>query len=756
MFVGNCGAHGRTARVVFGERLNLALTLLQHELGRGRILLTDHIAVSLPPNFVAPVDHIIPLRGGTESVQLFQLLNPLRCRDGVYVEGAVQFRHAFASAINGDYPKAMKLVKAVAPYDVEVCNAFTKALQCLIASKPYRPRYCRFQLPAFEPLGTLLKNKAAKYTYRKLSLDKIQVPALQDSSQIIGFGFESVSSLSTFFKDTGCLPRMGGVGENPPDSSRNGDDTDAPSATTKDPNPSGKVESANPSASQPLHTSLDPLFPSSPITPGEGGAFDEEVPRTVVDCTGTTWHLLPDPIDAGAFAEVYKAISNTGTIMALKCIRLISHHVQLHDVVQEVNTACKLFNEYIVNYTSWAHIGPYLIIIMDYIAGGSLQWVLSSFPQGMPLRLVKRYASDSLKGLSYLHSHNIVHADIKPGNILISVDGGCKLSDFGSSINRRGAGRGASPLAREDRPPPRLMESEQQQQKEEEEDDGVFGLRGTARYMSPEVARGSMPTAYSDVWSLGVTLHEMLTGRLPWVWAKTTPRRTDRDGGNPEKLKRDPATGVPRTPPAFFLDPQEHNIPSLSDLNDNADGLRGGSDGGGFLLKSLPIPTKARRRSNPSDSDERLLRRFLSPTMTTTSPLPSGEVGNSGGDPTARKVSISSPCEKGNDDKPSFVRPHFNPHALRSRASPGDPLRGCSPRLPIDSLVELEGGSTSIHSISDARFVQGLANGTIEVRLQPEDFPSDEAFSLVSSCLRVTPRQRPSTAELLGHPFFII
>lgn len=95
---------------------------------------------------------------------------------------------------------------------------------------------------------------------------------------------------------------------------------------------------------------------------------------------------------------------------------------------------------------------------MEYMSGGSLYNILSAFPHGMPLKLARRYASDALKGLAYLHKHHFVHADFKPQNMLLSSDGLCRISDFGSSVKKAHAMQFAH---------------------------DVFKLRGTALYMSP-------------------------------------------------------------------------------------------------------------------------------------------------------------------------------------------------------------------------------------------------------------------------------
>ena len=81
-----------------------------------------------------------------------------------------------------------------------------------------------------------------------------------------------------------------------------------------------------------------------------------------------------------------------------------------------------------------------------------------------------------------------MHCDVKPQNVLIGMDGSCKLSDFGSCT------RVAEAAAEPD----------------------CFTIRGTPLYMSPEVTLGNPPVLVSDIWSFGITVFELLMGRTPW------------------------------------------------------------------------------------------------------------------------------------------------------------------------------------------------------------------------------------------------
>jgi serine/threonine protein kinase len=184
-----------------------------------------------------------------------------------------------------------------------------------------------------------------------------------------------------------------------------------------------------------------------------------------------------------------------GDIVALKCIDLDSNAFSADKFLEtEVSVLSEIHHPNLASFISLAVHRKMVIIVLEYVAGGTLRTVIGSYKQLLPRAAAKRFALDILNGLQYLNEHSVVHGDIKPENVLIGSDSVCKLTDFGSAVERKIA---------EHAPAPR------------EDGDGP-DLRGTAPYMAPEVAAGEMPTAASDVWSFGVLLHELITGELPW------------------------------------------------------------------------------------------------------------------------------------------------------------------------------------------------------------------------------------------------
>ncbi len=129
--------------------------------------------------------------------------------------------------------------------------------------------------------------------------------------------------------------------------------------------------------------------------------------------------------------------------------------------------------------------GPF--IVMELIDGEDLSSVIRR-TGALPPRQAARLTAEIARALGVAHANGIVHRDVKPGNVLVARDGRVKVTDFG--IARAVA-------------------------------DAQLTLPGTTlgsvHYFSPEQARGETSTAASDVYSLGIVLYELLTGRRPWV-----------------------------------------------------------------------------------------------------------------------------------------------------------------------------------------------------------------------------------------------
>jgi eukaryotic-like serine/threonine-protein kinase len=125
-----------------------------------------------------------------------------------------------------------------------------------------------------------------------------------------------------------------------------------------------------------------------------------------------------------------------------------------------------------------------LIMIMELVSGETLRD--RSARTRMPVPVVLQYARQMLSALDYAHNRGVVHRDIKPSNIMINSENEVKLVDFGIAIGEHSAELTAPGF-----------------------------MLGSVNYMSPEQIAGDKATLRSDIYSVGVTLYEILTGWLP-------------------------------------------------------------------------------------------------------------------------------------------------------------------------------------------------------------------------------------------------
>lgn len=125
-------------------------------------------------------------------------------------------------------------------------------------------------------------------------------------------------------------------------------------------------------------------------------------------------------------------------------------------------------------------------IVLEYAENGSLMSTLKAFG-AFPEKLVASFCIKILNGLAYLHANQVVHCDLKAANILTTKTGDVKLSDFGVSLNLKIKGADAGQVS------------------------------GTPNWMAPEVIELKGASTKSDIWSLGCTLIELITGKPPYA-----------------------------------------------------------------------------------------------------------------------------------------------------------------------------------------------------------------------------------------------
>ena len=138
----------------------------------------------------------------------------------------------------------------------------------------------------------------------------------------------------------------------------------------------------------------------------------------------------------------------------------------------------------IVKYYGSEVEGNFQKIYLEYVDMGSIASMLKIYGP-FPEEVVIRYTKQILLGLEYLHYHGLIHRDIKGANILVNNDGLVKLSDFGSAR--------------------KIQQS------------FLNSFIGTTCWMAPEILLDKNYEWYADIWSLGCTVFEMLTGKPPFI-----------------------------------------------------------------------------------------------------------------------------------------------------------------------------------------------------------------------------------------------
>ncbi len=209
------------------------------------------------------------------------------------------------------------------------------------------------------------------------------------------------------------------------------------------------------------------------------------------------------PLGKGGMGEVYRAHDpQLGRDVALKIlpVEVASDAERMRRFVQEAKAASSLNHPNILTVHEIGEQDSTRYIATELVEGVTLRRRLESGPIDVPEAL--GIASQAAAALGAAHAAGVLHRDIKPENLMLRPDGYVKVLDFG--------------LAKVALPPPAADAPTQTGLLTEA---GV--VMGTARYMSPEQACGLPVDARTDVWSLGVVLDEMVTGRLPFEGANT-------------------------------------------------------------------------------------------------------------------------------------------------------------------------------------------------------------------------------------------
>ncbi|KAG9146560.1 hypothetical protein Leryth_022824 [Lithospermum erythrorhizon] len=194
-------------------------------------------------------------------------------------------------------------------------------------------------------------------------------------------------------------------------------------------------------------------------------------------------------IGRGAFGTVNLAINkDNGSIFAVKSVdKLRSLPSQLEALENEIRILGKISSPFVVEYLdddiTSETTSYYRNLHIEYMPGGTVADVAKFSDNDFPEEIVRCYTWCIVSALDYLHNRGVIHCDVKGQNILVGPTmTTAKLADFGSAI----------------------------------EVVGSHMPRGSPLWMAPEVVRGEYQGPESDVWSLGCTVIEMITGKPPW------------------------------------------------------------------------------------------------------------------------------------------------------------------------------------------------------------------------------------------------
>jgi hypothetical protein len=213
--------------------------------------------------------------------------------------------------------------------------------------------------------------------------------------------------------------------------------------------------------------------------------------------------VIGERIGQGGMAEVYEAEDRGFTPPRLVAVKLIERALSVNPEFRarferEASIVASFRHDGIVHVYSSGEVSGTQYLVMEYLPGGTLATKLEQgpLPQTEALWTAARLAD----ALAYSHASGIIHRDFKPGNVLFTSKGTPVLSDFG--------------VAKSTSPTDAALTRH-------------VSAIGAPRYMAPEQERGEEVSDRADVFSLALTLYEMLTGELPPAKLRVNPRSAD-------------------------------------------------------------------------------------------------------------------------------------------------------------------------------------------------------------------------------------
>jgi serine/threonine-protein kinase len=301
--------------------------------------------------------------------------------------------------------------------------------------------------------------------------------------------------------------------------------------------------------------------------------------RTDTCLIGGRYELV-QRLGAGGMAEVYLATdTRLGRNVAVKLLAALyaADPAALARFEREARAAAAVSNPHVVSVLDAGVADGRAFLVMEYVPGPTLRDVLlrrGPLPETEALSL----AAEVADGLAAAHRSGIVHGDVKPANVLLDAEGRAKLADFGIA---RLASAAATP--------------------------GATSVMGTAHYLSPEQAEGRPIDGRADVYSLGVLLFELLTGRPPFQGDSVVAvpvQHLERTPPSPRTLRAELSAAAEAVVLRALAKNPADRFASAVEMRDALAAARG--QGATVPLRTVPLPRSApelaaaRLRSHPA------------------------------------------------------------------------------------------------------------------------------------------------------------
>ncbi len=294
-------------------------------------------------------------------------------------------------------------------------------------------------------------------------------------------------------------------------------------------------------------------------------------------------YIITDWIGQGGMGQVFKAVHEMlGRECAIKVLPLIkSNPESISNFRREIRTQAQLDHTNLVRAYDAGEDGNVHFLVVEYVAGTDLRRLVRTKGH-LDVQQAANVIKQAAEGLAHAHGHNLIHRDIKPGNILVTPDGVAKLSDLGLAGYLHDA-----------------------------EDPRAGKTVGTADYLSPEQIRAPLDiTKASDIYALGCTLYYAVTGKVPYP------------GGTPKSKARRHLEETPWHPRRFNEEVSDEFVDLIGDMMEKDPSLR------------IQNAEEVAERLAPWASDNSpLLEEQMERPRWMQAPVPGGENGDQDTDP---------------------------------------------------------------------------------------------------------------------------